>query len=91
MKMSEANKQAESGSGSSRCYRAVERAKDIVRTNEWEGDMRVNMTTIIGAGRVLAKRVEELEAIICGGICNFNQPCGECERCAAVRESIESR
>lgn len=63
--MSEADKQAESGSGSSRCYRAVERAKNIVRANEWEGDMRVNMTTIIGAGRVLANRVEELEEL-CG-------------------------
>ena len=90
--MSEANKQAGSGSGSSRCYRAVERAKNIVRANEWDGDMRVNMTTVIGAGRVLAKRVEELEAIICGGICNFQgQPCGECQQCEKVREVFASR
>jgi len=70
---------------------AVERAKNIVRASEWEGDIRVNMKTAIDAGRVLAKRVEELEAIICGGICNFNQPCGKCERCVAVRKSTETR
>ena len=43
---------------------AIQRAKDIVAASEWEGDMRVNMTTIIGAGRVLAKRVDELEKAI---------------------------
>ena len=43
---------------------AIQRAKDIVSANVWEGDMRVNMTTVIGAGRVLAKRVEELEKAI---------------------------
>ena len=41
---------------------AVARAKDIVRADEWKGDIRVNMTTVIGAGRVLAKRLEEMEA-----------------------------
>ena len=41
---------------------ATERATGIVRATEWSGDMRINMTTIIGAGRVLAKRVGELES-----------------------------
>lgn len=34
---------------------AVGRARDIVAANEWSGDMRANMTTIIGAGRVLSR------------------------------------
>lgn len=69
----------------------VRRAKEIIMTEEWTSDMRANMNRIIGASRVLMKRVEELEAIIHGGLCNFNQPCGECERCLfisrAMRES----
>ena len=40
---------------------AVKRAIEIVNAVEWEGDMRVNMTTVVGASRVLAKRVAELE------------------------------
>lgn len=40
---------------------AVERAKEIVRTDQWGGNQRANMTKLIGAGRVLAKRVELLE------------------------------
>jgi hypothetical protein len=42
------------------CYLAVERAKEIVRADEWHGDLRVNMTRVVGAGRVLAKEVEKL-------------------------------
>jgi monomeric isocitrate dehydrogenase len=41
--------------------KAVQQCKDIVRATTWEGDIRVNITTIIGAGRILAKRVDELE------------------------------
>lgn len=41
---------------------AVQRAREIVLANEWKGDIRQNMTTIIGAGRVLAKRIDELES-----------------------------
>lgn len=41
---------------------AVDRAKQIVAAETWSGDMRVNATTIIGAGRVLAKRLAELDA-----------------------------
>lgn len=52
--------------------------------------MRVNITTIHGAAKVLAKYAEELEAVIAGGICNFNQPCGECERCDLVRRTLAS-
>ena len=40
----------------------VKRAQEIVAATQWSGDMRVNMTTIIGAGRVLAKRLEEVRA-----------------------------
>lgn len=40
---------------------AIQKAKDIVSATEWEGDLRVNMTNVIGAGKVLAKRVDELE------------------------------
>ena len=43
---------------------AVKRAKEIVAAVEWSGDMRVNMTTAISAGRVLAKRLAELEQAI---------------------------
>ncbi|MAH49395.1 hypothetical protein CMI37_26460 [Candidatus Pacearchaeota archaeon] len=42
-------------------HRAIERAMNIADTVEWSGDMRVNMTTALGAARVLAKRVKELE------------------------------
>jgi len=28
-------------------------------------------------------------SLICGGICNFNEPCGECERCVLARTMIE--
>jgi hypothetical protein len=41
---------------------AVKRAQEIVAATEWDGDMRVNITTIIGAGRVLNKRLQEREA-----------------------------
>ena len=34
---------------------AIDRAREIVAANEWSGDMRANMTKIIGAGRVLAR------------------------------------
>lgn len=30
------------------------------------------------------KRVEQLESAIAGGLCNFTQPCGNCERCIAT-------
>ncbi len=43
---------------------AINRAKEIVAAQEWDGDIRVNMTTVIGAGRVLSRRVSELERII---------------------------
>jgi hypothetical protein len=43
--------------------KAVQQCKDIVRATTWEGDIRVNITTIIGAGRILAKRVDELEKV----------------------------
>ena len=43
---------------------AVARALEIVSATEWSGDMRVNMTRIIGAGKVLSKRLEETEAEI---------------------------
>jgi hypothetical protein len=45
-------------------HQEIQKAKDIVSASEWEGDLRVNMTTIIGAGRVLAKRVDELEEAV---------------------------
>lgn len=71
---------------------AVQRAKEIVAATEWEGDLRVNMTTVIGAGRVLAKRIEELELVLYGGVCNFQgQPCGECQQCKKVRDVLASR
>lgn len=38
---------------------AVKRAAEIVSTSEWSGDLRVNLTTVIGAGRVLLKRLAE--------------------------------
>ena len=38
---------------------AVNRAIEIVNATEWWGDMRVNMTTLIGAGRVLAKALTD--------------------------------
>jgi monomeric isocitrate dehydrogenase len=41
--------------------KTIQQCKNIVRATSWEGDIRVNITTIIGAGRVLAKRVDELE------------------------------
>jgi hypothetical protein len=42
----------------------VMRAIEIVNAVEWSGDMRVNMTCVVGAGRVLAKRVNELQSFI---------------------------
>jgi len=41
---------------------AVQHAAEIVAASEWSGDLRVNMTKVIGAGRVLAKRLAELES-----------------------------
>ena len=43
---------------------AIERATEIVNASEWSGDMRVNMTRVIGAGRVLAKALAERGAEI---------------------------
>jgi hypothetical protein len=43
---------------------AINKSKEIVAAEEWEGDIRVNMTTVIGAGRVLSRRVNELERIV---------------------------
>ena len=43
---------------------AIERATDIVNASEWSGDMRVNMTRVIGAGRVLVKALSERDAEI---------------------------
>ena len=42
--------------------KAIERALQIVNAVEWSGDMRVNMTTVLGAGRVLAKALEMAES-----------------------------
>lgn len=58
---------------------ALQRAIDIVRAVEWEGDLRVNMTTVIGAGRVLAKWIEDIEAAIDGGGLDVS-PCRGCSR-----------
>lgn len=41
---------------------AEERAREIVHAVEWSGDMRANMNRAIGAGRVLAKRLNEEKA-----------------------------
>lgn len=39
----------------------VGKAIEVVNTDRWSGDHRVNMNQIIGAGRVLAKWIAELE------------------------------
>ena len=38
------------------------RALEIVNAVEWSGDARVNLTTVIGAGRVIAKAYAEQAA-----------------------------
>lgn len=66
----------------------VTRAMEIAQATEWVGDLRVNFTTLKNAASILAERVEELEPLVFGGTCNFaiaGQPCGECEKCQAVR------
>jgi len=45
-------------------YPAIERAKQIVESDEFHGDLLANMTRVISAGRVLSRRVRELERII---------------------------
>ncbi len=58
--------------------KAVKRAKAIVQATEWSGDNRVNMTTIITAGRVLLKYIEELEAeIVTWEAEHYNREVGE--------------
>ena len=49
--------------GDPRKMEAVQRAREIVRASEWFGDPRVNMTTLIGAGRVLDKALGEVECL----------------------------
>jgi tRNA(Ile2) C34 agmatinyltransferase TiaS len=39
----------------------TEHAKAVVAATEWSGDCRVNLTSALAAGRVLARRIEELE------------------------------
>jgi len=39
----------------------IERAKSVFRATEWSGDSRVNMITMMNAGIVLLRHVEELE------------------------------
>lgn len=43
---------------------AIAHAQEIVNASEWSGDMRVNMTRVIGAGRVLNKALKELQSEI---------------------------
>lgn len=44
---------------------AILRALAIVNATEWSGDIRVNMNTVIGAGRVLAKALAVTETNLC--------------------------
>ena len=44
---------------------AIERAKEIVAASEWSGDLRANMTRVVGAGRILAKHIKEQENATC--------------------------
>ena len=39
------------------------RAREYIHATEWAGDLRRNLMNAIGAGRVLAKRITELERI----------------------------
>ena len=39
----------------------LKRATEIVNAVEWSGDMRVNLTTALGAGRVLLKMLEKTQ------------------------------
>ena len=39
----------------------IERAKATVNAVEWSGDMRVNLTTVLSAGRILARYIDKLE------------------------------
>ena len=39
------------------------RAREFIHATEWEGDLRRNLMNAIGAGRVLANRITELERI----------------------------
>ena len=64
----------------------VMRAREIVEAVEWSGDIRVNMTRVIGAGRVLAKRVCELTQFVEELPCECHDEYGNafpnpCERC----------
>ncbi len=45
-------------------HTAIAKAQQIVAADEWRGDHRVNLTTVVGAGRVLSHRVSELERVI---------------------------
>lgn len=65
--------------------RAVKRAKEIVTANEWEGDLRSNMTTVIGAGRVLAKRIDELEKALRNIVAHQDAVGGQLARLSSTR------
>lgn len=61
-------------------HEAVTRAINIVRVDEWSGDMRANTIRVIGSGRVLAKAVEAAEA----EIMKLRDLCGDAEHWLTV-------
>ena len=89
------------------CYRAIMETRNTDKVLHENVDCRIIMTEqhalgIDVGGSVIvrdpldwhrmAKRIEELETVICGGVCNFQgQPCGECEQCQKIREVLASR
>ena len=63
--------------------KAVKRALEIVNAVEWSGNLEVNMTTALGAGRVLAKRLAIVES-------ELSTAKAEVERLRMYREIAEA-
>ncbi len=45
-----------------------------------------NKEVIVLSSKVLIDRVDELEKLICEGLCRYHQTCGDCEQCLKVKE-----
>ena len=76
------------------------RALEIVNAVEWSGDARVNLTTVIGAGRVIAKAYAEQAAELAPhrelieeakALDDYIGSCGDLLACFVVKDSAERK
>lgn len=58
---------------------AITRAREIAWVTEWRGDMRVNMTRVVGAARTLAKAYDAINQALQHSPFDI-APCRSCGR-----------